>query len=420
MKRILLFALLTISIIKGYGQDNIGTPYSIYGYGLQIENAGPYNAMGGVAAALRDNSNINFLNPASYTALDSNHFYFQLGITGEYSHLSTHKENANYRVAQNAAFNMAFRLYQNLFMSLGFTEKSDIGYDLYYTKLIAGTSDSYFNQNIQGEGGLNDLYLGLAWRYKNLSMGLNTSLVFGKIEKRQTLSAPGLSGSKTIKTSENNRIHDMLFTPGFQYVWKLSPKSNLTLGTAFNFTQKLGAKKEFISYDVNSSTGSSQILENEMLSRGSITYPFRILSGFDYSYKNRWDIAGDYTFQKMSKYKEFGKNQGLDDYHKAALGVSWRPEQYGRFWWQRNRYMLGGYFVQSGVEVKNVNINTYALTLGAQIPFTPQRGGALMLGVGFDLGIRGSEKNGLIQEKFAKVRLSISFNEFWFMKRKIN
>ena len=62
---------MSIFIFKVYGQDNIGTPYSVYGIGLQTENAGPYNAMGGVAAAMRDNGNINYLNPASYTALDT-------------------------------------------------------------------------------------------------------------------------------------------------------------------------------------------------------------------------------------------------------------------------------------------------------------------------------------------------------------
>ena len=71
MKRILLITFLSIFIFKVYGQDNIGTPYSVYGIGLQTENVGPYNAMGGVAAAMRDNGNINYLNPASYTALDT-------------------------------------------------------------------------------------------------------------------------------------------------------------------------------------------------------------------------------------------------------------------------------------------------------------------------------------------------------------
>lgn len=418
MKKILILAIAAISILQVFGQDNTGTPYSYYGYGLQVENSGPYSAMGGVGAAMRDKNNINFLNPASYTALDSNRFYFQLGISGEYAGISTHKESSSYRVAQNSALNMAFRLYDRLFLSLGFTEKSDIGYDLWYTYLIPGSTDANFNQNIQGEGGLNDAYLGLAWRFKNLSIGLNTSYIFGKVEKRQTLSAM-LSGSYVIKTSENNRIHDLLFMPGFQYVWKLSPKSELTFGSTLNFTQKLSAKKEFTSYKVNSGTGSSTMMDQLTLRNGYIKYPFRILGGINYSYKNRWNIAGDYTFQKMSAYEEFGKNQNLRDYHKGAIGISWLPEEYGRYWWQRNKYMLGGYFVQSAVQLRDVNIDTYALTFGTQMPFMT-RNGELLLGVAFDLGIRGTEKNGLIQEKFAKLRINIAFKEGWFMKRKIN
>ena len=248
---------------------------------------------------------------------------------------------------------------------------------------------------------------------------MNTSLIFGKIEKRQTLTTM-IEGSKIIKTSENNRIHDVLFTPGIQYTLNLSPKSILTLGSAFNFTQKLRSKTDYMAYSVNSSTNTTEMLNDLTLKRGYIKYPFRILSGFDFRYNRKWDIAGDYTFQKMSVYEEFGKNQELKDYHKAALGLSWTPERLGRYWWQRNSYMLGGYFIHSGIDIKNVDINTYAITFGSQIPFYTARNGILLLGVAFDLGIRGTEQNGLIQEKFAKVRINIGFNEFWFMKRKIN
>lgn len=421
MKKITYITLFILSFVGlANGQDNIGSPYSIYGIGLLPENYGPYSAMGGVSAAMRDKNNINFLNPASYTALDSNRFYFQLSINGEYAWLSTNSENSRYKVAQNANLNMAFRIRRDLYFSFGFTEKSDIGYDVLYSYQIIGSSDNTnFNQNIEGEGGLNDLYAGLGWKYKNLSLGINFSYVFGKIEKRQTLSTQ-LENSYYVRTSENNRIRDFLFTPAFQYELKLSPKSRLILGSSMNFSQKLSAKKEFISYKVNSSSGSSEILDNKTLSRGYIKYPFRIMSGFNLMYKNKWNLAGDYTFHKMSIYEEFKKDQKLKDYHKVALGVSWTPEELGRFWWQRNKYMLGTYFVSSAVNVKNTDINTYAVTFGTQIPFMTQRAGELLLGVAFDLGIRGTEKNGLIQEKFAKLRVNIAFKELWFMKRKIN
>jgi hypothetical protein len=341
-----------------------------------------------------------------------------MGITGEYAKISTHKKSSHYRVAQNSNINMAFRIKPDLYFSFGFTEKSDIGYDLLYSYAISGSLNGNFNQNIGGEGGLNDIYAGIGWKYKNLSVGINFSYVFGKIEKRQTLTAQ-IQNSYYIRTSENNRIRDFLFSPGIQYQMKLSPTSQLTLGGSMNVTQKLSARKEFVSYKVSTSSGSSAMLDNESLNRGYIKYPIRVLSGFDYQFKNKWQVAGDYTFQKMSAYEEFKTNQELKDYHKINLGASYTPNLSGRRWWQRNRYMFGGYFVKSEVQLKDVAINNVGLTLGTQMPFM-SRTGELLLGVALDLGIRGTEKNGLIQEKYAKLRVSITFKEFWFMKQKIN
>ena len=148
MKKLLLSIFASLLLLQSYGQDNIGTPYSIFGYGLQPENQGPYAAMGGVSAAMRDNKNINFLNPASYTALDSVRFYFQGALSGEFAWISTHKESSYYNVAQNANLAMALRLRRNLYFSFGFTQKSDVGYDVLYSDIIMGsTSNSTFNQN---------------------------------------------------------------------------------------------------------------------------------------------------------------------------------------------------------------------------------------------------------------------------------
>lgn len=418
MRRIILLATIIFCIESVFGQSNTGTPYSMYGIGLIPDNYGPYSAMGGVSAAMRDNNNINFLNPASYTALDSNRFYFQLGINGEYVDLSTHKDNTSYRVAQNAALTMGLRLFKNTYASFGFNERSDIGYDLLYTDAISGDELYKYNQHLQGEGGLNDFYFGVAHKLGNLSIGVNAAYIFGKIEQQQTLQVQ-LSDAYYIRSSDKIAINSVLFDIGLQYKLNLSKKSALTLGTTFNFNTKLNAEKTFRSYKVNATTGNSSTLLDETIRKGNIRYPFRIVSGFNYDYKDKWNVAGDYTFQKLSDYNEFGKNQKFNDYHKGSFGLSLLPARYGRYWWQRNKYMLGSYATRSHIELNNIAINTYAVTLGTQIPFyIPNR--ELLLGVAFDLGIRGTKENGLIQEKFAKVRVNIAFKEGWFMKRKID
>ena len=71
MKKIFTSIAILLFTLGAWGQNNMGTPYSKFGVGLLPDNYGAYTGMGGVSAAMRDNYNINFLNPASYTALDS-------------------------------------------------------------------------------------------------------------------------------------------------------------------------------------------------------------------------------------------------------------------------------------------------------------------------------------------------------------
>lgn len=53
-------------------QNNTNSPYTRYGYGhLADQGSSNSKAMGGVAYGLRDGTQVNFANPASYTAVDS-------------------------------------------------------------------------------------------------------------------------------------------------------------------------------------------------------------------------------------------------------------------------------------------------------------------------------------------------------------
>ena len=59
------------------------TPYSRYGYGILNDNAtSAQRAMGGVGYAMSSGRQINVMNPASYAAMDSLTFLFDMGITG--------------------------------------------------------------------------------------------------------------------------------------------------------------------------------------------------------------------------------------------------------------------------------------------------------------------------------------------------
>ncbi len=70
-------------------QNNTNSPYTRYGYGdLVNQNFGNSKAMGGIAFGLRDGSQINPLNPASYTAIDSLTFLFEGGVSMQNANIS--------------------------------------------------------------------------------------------------------------------------------------------------------------------------------------------------------------------------------------------------------------------------------------------------------------------------------------------
>jgi len=57
------------------------TPYSSYGYGILGDHAtSAQRAMGGVGYAMNSGRQINVMNPASYAAIDTLTFLFDMGI----------------------------------------------------------------------------------------------------------------------------------------------------------------------------------------------------------------------------------------------------------------------------------------------------------------------------------------------------
>jgi hypothetical protein len=416
MKRIIL-ALVAILPLAAAAQNNVGTPYSKYGIGILPENYGAYVGMGGVSAAMRDRHNINYLNPASYTALDSFRFYFQAGYAGEYVNISTQYARGTYSVAQTAAINMGFRVAKKLYASFGFNERSDIGYDLHFENQVLGDPYSSFLQLLEGEGGLNDAYFGLGFQLGKLSIGANASYIFGKVEDRQTLDPVSFAGTPInyyVKTRTQNHIHDALITFGAQYPILLKNSAHLILGGTYNFGTYLSGKRVFEAFELSGST-STPILR-EVTDHGKIFYPARLTAGGSYE-GDHWLFSGDYTFQRMRKYKEFGEvTEMFSNYHKVAVGAAYTPN--GRGWWRRNRYTTGGYFVKSHINLLERNINTIGVTAGAQIPFF-HASQELVLGVAADVGVRGRQTAGLMMEQFVKLRVTISFKERWFMKPKI-
>ncbi|MDE6772286.1 MAG: hypothetical protein K2J49_06775, partial [Muribaculaceae bacterium] len=80
MNRIKLLFLITLAAMSGAYAQNVTTPYSMYGYGILGDRAtSMQRQMGSVGYAMNSGRQINVMNPASYAAIDSLTFLFDIG-----------------------------------------------------------------------------------------------------------------------------------------------------------------------------------------------------------------------------------------------------------------------------------------------------------------------------------------------------
>ena len=123
-RQTLLVLLLTILSGAAVAQNNTNSPYTRYGYGdLVNQNFGNSKAMGGIAFGLRDGSQINPLNPASYTAIDSLTFLFEGGASLQNSNISDGSVKLNVKNSSFDYIAMQFRLHRRVAMSIGWLQK---------------------------------------------------------------------------------------------------------------------------------------------------------------------------------------------------------------------------------------------------------------------------------------------------------
>ena len=82
-----LAAFLALTTIGASAQSGTNSPYSQFGLGdLATMAVGQNKGMGGVGYGFRKGNEVNPLNPASYSSIDSLTFIFDAGLSGQTTH----------------------------------------------------------------------------------------------------------------------------------------------------------------------------------------------------------------------------------------------------------------------------------------------------------------------------------------------
>ncbi|MBQ9072887.1 MAG: hypothetical protein IJY30_00255, partial [Muribaculaceae bacterium] len=170
----LIIAVLALGSIFGVSAQNAMSPYSKFGYGILNDNAtSAQRAMGGVGYAMNSGRQINVMNPASYAAIDSLTFLFDIGLDATALWSEENGKSGKDFGGGLDYVTMQFPIGKYMGGSFGLVPFSSVGYS-FGSEIVHGSNAR------EGSGGINQLYVGVSGNpYKNLYVGANISYMFG-------------------------------------------------------------------------------------------------------------------------------------------------------------------------------------------------------------------------------------------------
>ena len=419
--RYALFALMFMLLGEvAMAQNNTNSPYTRYGYGdLADQYTGNSKAMGGIAIGLRDKSQINPVNPASYTAIDTLTFLFEGGLSLQNMNVS---EGSMRRNAKNTSLDyiaMQFRLRPWMAMSIGLLPYSSVGYAV----SDASTTEEglQYSRSFSGDGGLHQLYAGLGVKLlKNLSVGANVSYLFGDITRIRDVYFPESESAYYYEQTSALSVSDYKLDFGLQYTQDINKKTNLTLGAVYS-------PKRGLNNDYSIQTRTSVINQQDL--QADLQLPNSFGVGVSVNYDRRITVGADYSLQKWSQVSsslrsdEAGLLSAFDetfaycDRSKFSIGAEYIPNLLGRYYMGHVKYRLGAYYSTPYYKIDGKRaVTEYGITAGFGLPVPRSR--SILSVTGQFVKVKGANKM-LTDENIFGVSIGITFSESWFSKVKV-
>ncbi|HPS46521.1 MAG TPA: hypothetical protein PKZ21_05055 [Bacteroidales bacterium] len=402
-----------------FSQTRISSPYSRYGLG-DLQNAKYIGnlAMGGIGIAYRQPSSVNYSNPASYTVFDTNAFVLETGINSQTVKLSTNNQNqrSNYTSLSHLAFGFPVTKWWG--SSIGLLPYSHVGYKIsnYETLSEIGKIKYLY----EGSGGLNQFYVGNAFQLKNLSVGVNAAYIFGYLDRTSTVSSPDSIYYLALRLSNGTRINGFHYNLGLQYEKKINTDWTMQVGLVYSATAKLNAKRDSFAYTFFSSGEDYEKIKDTIIdaenTKGKINLPYSLGGGIIIKKSNILMMGFDYQMQNWNNYSSFGEKDSLKNSWVTSFGMEYTPIHTNlSSYWKRVHYRVGARYAKTYLQLRNNQLSESAVSFGFGLPLKRSK---TSFNIGFELGQRGTLENNLIKEQFGRIILNVSFNEFWFFKRR--
>ncbi|MEP6952173.1 MAG: hypothetical protein ABI863_22975 [Ginsengibacter sp.] len=425
---LLLFALPLFCL----AQEN--SPYSRYGVGNILPSGNIQNrAMGGISAGFSDPFTINTVNPATY----SNLLFTTLDVGVEYDGRTIKSENpfGTFK-SKNAIISYlqfgfpllngnkkAIKKQTAWGITFGLRPISRINYKISSSSQIGTDSSTTL---YEGNGGINEAFVGTALRIKNFSIGFNSGYLFGSKDYNSRLGITNDSADYFYSANYQTRTRfgGVFLNAGIQYRIKIKG-GYLRLGAYGDLQQQYGATKDEVreTFSYNTSTGNpdkiDSIFENNG-QKGKVQLPSTIGAGFTIE-KEHILVGADFETTNWDSYRFFGGKDLVKNSWLGKFGIQYFPSPNGSSKYFNNvRFRAGVSYGNDYVAIDN-KLPVYTITLGGTFPLKLRHSfydnQYSFMNLGFEYGNRGNNSNA-IKENIFRVLVGFSLSDVWFRRQK--
>lgn len=402
-------------------QSGTNSPYSQCGLGELADQVSGFNrGMNGVGLGFHEHNQINYLNPASYSSIDSLSFILDAGISGQ---IVNFEENGIKKNAKNATLDYivaGLRACKNVGVSFGFVPITTVGYN-YTDNATVGKyfDDVTYTNTSSGEGGFHQVYLGAAWRpVGGLSVGANVSYVWGNYTKTINNEYSD-SEVKTLARSYTSQVNALKLDFGVQYTLKLMSHEWLTLGVTYSPKMTLG-DADMSMTSTASQTG--QTYSTSFTVEKALKLPHTFGAGLMWNHADQLKVGLDYTLQKWGDLSSPAfdgnsyvlENDVYSNRSKCNLGVQYCYGEMHRNFFKRVRYRAGVGYASSYYKVNGFDgPKEFSVSAGFGIPLIRYRHSSFLNVSG--QWVKASATN-LIKQNTFRLNIGFTFNEEWFRK----
>ncbi|MBR1784099.1 MAG: hypothetical protein IJ760_01510 [Bacteroidales bacterium] len=436
-------ALAALAMPAAMGQNAMNTPFSQFGIGSSEQpfNMPMVSRMGGVAYTTSTSNSVNPFNPASYGAVESESFVFDMGVSLQGSLLRNNEESLFDADGTLGYLLVAMPLTGWWKLAGGLMPYTTVDYESVHT----GTDPTYpgtVRTVYDGTGGVNQAFVGMAFNVlrgtehrPDVQVGFNVNWLTGRIDRAISYAFNGndstyyLNKRRYKQTTVSNLMPDF----GLQARQQLGGGYSLGLGVVYKPGLDSHVKDMAIVYTYHPSDES--LVDTIFPARGgdsefesSIERASTLGAGLSLTREKQWTLAFDATFAQWQgmKYTEgrepsiFGSSSlRYGAYSNYALGFERKGDMDGDSYWRRITWSLGTHYTRGALRLEidgaGQRIDEWGLGCGVSLPM---RKGRSLLTVSASYSSLG--KASLLRRDVFTLGIAVSSCERWFVKKKYN